>query len=82
MVVQAIERKPRNQHFKTASAWMISSGHREKGREVLPGFIFWTAATVKSTEILTGVAFCILQPSETFVTSRLDSRSAPRIFHF
>ena len=84
-VAQEEQRKSRNQNFKAAPAWMISSRIIESASGALLDFVFWrtavNSAAVKSPELLIGVAAGVLQRSDTsFDTSRVESRSATRIF--
>ena len=73
------ERKPRNQDFKAALDINV-----ESSSGTLPCFVFWRAAAnsaaIRSAEILSDVD--VLQPSDTFNTSRVNSRSAPLNFPF
>ena len=63
------ERKSRNQNFKAAPAWSISSGQMESGPAALPGFKCWRAAVnslcEKLSEIFTAFGVVALQESDT-----------------
>ena len=63
------ERKLRNQDFKVAPAWSISSEQMESGPGALPGFKGWRAAVnslcEKLSEIFTASGVVALQRSDT-----------------
>ena len=63
------ERKSRNQDFKAAPAWSISSGQMESGPGALPGLKYWRAAVnslcEKLSEIFTVSGVVALQKSDT-----------------
>ena len=60
--------KSRNQDFKAAPAWIISSGQMESGPGALPDFKCWRAAAnclcEKLSEIFTGFGVVALQRSD------------------
>ena len=81
------ERKSRNQDFKPAPAWSISSGQMESGPGALPGFKCWREAVnslcEKLSEIFTASGVVALQRSNTSLqTSRDDLRSTASYFLF
>ena len=63
------ERKSRNQDFKAALAWSISSEQMKSGPGALPGFQRWRAAVnslcEKLSEIFTASGVVALQKSDT-----------------
>ena len=63
------ERKSRNQDFKAAPAWSISSEQMESGPEALSGFKCWRAAAnslcEKLSEIFTASGVVALQRLDT-----------------
>ena len=64
------ERKSRNQDFKVAPAWSISSGQMESGPGALPDFKCWRAAAnslcEKLSKIFIASGVVALQRSDTF----------------
>ena len=77
----------RNQDFKAAPAWSISSEKMESGPGALPGFKCWRAAAnslcEKVSEIFTASGVVALQRSDTsWETSRDDLRSTASYFPF
>ena len=60
--------KSRNQDFKPATAWSISSGQMESGPGALPGFKCWSVAVnslcEKVSEIFTRSSVVTLQRSD------------------
>ena len=63
------ERKSRNQDFKAAPAWSISSEQMESGPGALPGFKCWMAAAnslcEKLSQIFIASGVVALQRSDT-----------------
>ena len=63
------ERKARNQDFKAAPAWFISSEKMESGPGALPGFKCWRPAVnflcEKVLEIFTGSGVVAIQKLDT-----------------
>ena len=81
------ERKLRNQDFKAAPAWSISSEQMESVPGALPGFKCWRVAAnslcEKLSEIFTASGVVALQRSDTsWETSRDDLRSTASYFPF
>ena len=81
------ERKSRNQDFKAAPAWSISSEQMESGSPALPGFKCWRAAAnsfcEKLSEIFTAL---VLWPSkgQTLLDRQVEMtcNQQPHISHF
>ena len=79
--------KSRNQDFKAAPAWSITSGKMESGPGALPGFKCWREAVnslcEKLLEIFTASGVVALQRSDTaWETSRDNLRSTASYFPF
>ena len=77
----------RNQEFKAAPAWNISSEQMESGPGALPGFKCWRAAVnslgEKLSEIFTGSGVVTLKKSDTSrETSQEDLWSTASYFPF
>ena len=81
------ERKPHNQDFSVAPAWVISSGQIESGPGVFPGFRCLRAAAnsreVKLSETFLELVEVALRRSDTSCEMRQDdSRSIPSYLPF
>ena len=81
------ERKPHNQDFSAAPAWVISSGQIEPEPGAFPGFRYLRAAAnsleVKLSYMFTGLVGLALQrPHSSCEMSRDDSRSIPSYLPF